>query len=223
MTRSTFQISLVVASTAAALAACIPSIRGGLDQAGGDAPLVVDLDATTPLVLSVSGTQVTTSVRGPNKGAGERGGVTGSFTGNGGPVCVIMDPANLWEGPTGGPTDPLDDGDSDLFVGRSADFTGSPGVRIGEFRADYLDALGVPHEIDENLCVQADLNGLPGGHGGAAAPEYCAIQTEAGVPYMLLAETISAPPSSQILKIAFRISIGNCPVVDENTLNGDNN
>lgn len=223
MTRSTFLISLVVASTVASLAACIPSIRGGLDQAGGAAPLVVDLDATTPFVLSVSGTEVNTTVRGPNKGAGERGGVTGSFLGNGGPVCVIMDPANLWEGPTGGPTDPLDDGDSDLFVGRSADFTGAPGIRIGEFRADYLDALGVPHEIDENLCLQVDRYGLPGAHGGAAAPEYCAIQTEAGVPYMVLAETISVPPQSQLLKIAFRVTIGNCQVVDEDTLSGDNN
>lgn len=215
-----------------AVSACIPSIPADT-QSAGNAPLNVDLDdAGTPFVVMPGDTaqEVTVSVRGPNKGAGERGGITGSFTGNGGSYCVIMDPANVWEVPGTSqetPTSSLDDGDSDLYVGRAADYTGSLGTRIGDFVADYVDALGVPHEIDENLCVQGDLNGNPGGHSGKGSVEFCQIETQPNTPYVVKAETISVPVTGGVLKVAMRVSSGPCVnttlnPIDENKLTGDN-
>ena len=213
----------------AVLSACIPGIPADT-QSGGNAPLIADLDlAGTPFVIAAgdSAQEITVSLRGPNKGAGERGGATGMFTAVGGTYCVIIDPANVWEGSTGTATSALDDGDADLYVGRASDYDGTPGKRMGDFHADYIDALGVPHDIDENLCQQFDLNGLPGAHAGKATIEYCAIETEAGVPYIVKAETLSVPPMTDILKVAMRVSIGPClgaggAPFDENTLSGDN-
>lgn len=222
-------IHLVSSSIAGlAIAGCIPSIDSGLQQAGGNAPLVLDLDeAGTPLVLGTGlSTAVTATVRGPNKGSGERGGITASFVGDGSPVCVIMDPANTWEeSNTGGnPQGPLDDADSDLFVGLAANYTGTPGTSIGEFTAEYVDPLGVAHAEDENVCKQADLNGLDGAHAGAGTPEFCTIQTIAGASYEVLAESISAAPATQLVKVAVVIAPATfCVGVGELTLNGDNN
>jgi len=222
-------LALSVAFSAVAIAACIPGIPADT-QSGGNAPLVVDLDeAGTPFVVAPgdSAAEITISVRGPNKGSGERGGITGMFTAVGGTYCVIIDPANIWEGPNGAADAALDDGDADLFVGRASDYDGTPGKRIGDFHADYVDALGIPHDIDENLCQQFDLNGLPGAHSGKASIEYCAIETEAGVPYIVKAETLAVPPNGDILKVAMRVSTGPClgaggAPFDENTLTGDN-
>ena len=219
---------LTLAAAALVAAACIPSLPSDT-QAGGAAPLVTDLDlAGTPFMIAAGDTaqEVTVSVRGPDKGKNERGGITGSFTAVGGQYCIIVDPANVWEGPNAAQDSALDDGDTDLYVGRAADYTGSPGSTIGDFKADYVDKLGVPHEIDENLCVQSDLNGLPGGHAGAGTLEFCTIETQAGVPYIVKSDTISVPVIGGVLKVAMRVSTGPCGTGDftptENTLTGDN-
>ena len=228
MARSLLLPIVAAAAASVALAACIPSIPGNLDQAGGSAPLVADLDTSTvPLQIGTytSGFQSVINLRGPNKGAGERGGMTASFVGDGGSYCVIIDPGNSWESPApgGDPLATLDDADSDLFVGRAADYTGTPGVKIGDFRADYVDSLGVRHDIDANQCIQTDRNTNTGAHSGAGTPEFCAIDTEAGVPYIVLAETIAAAPATQIDKLAVAVITGNCPSpITENTLTGDN-
>jgi hypothetical protein len=214
---------LLIASVATGLAAaaigCSRAMPTEIDQSTGNAPLVVDLDTASPLTLSSDGVGTVVSVRGPNKGNGERGGITGSFTGTGGVVCVIMDPAAKWD-----PSDPqtaLDGGDIDLYVGKSANYSGEPGVAIGDFHAVYTDALGVDHVLDENQCIQTDRNGLPGAHAGTASPEFCPVTTEAGIVYTILGETISVPPVGKILKVATEVRNGPCPTVTENTLSGD--
>lgn len=195
------------------IAACDPSLQG-LDT-GGNAPLMVDLDVESPLTISDTAESGGT-VRGPDKGKGQRGGITGSFVANGGPVCAIIDPEGTFAG-----GDHLSDGDMDLFVGRAADYTGTPGVAMGEFGGEYVDALGVSHTLNQNLCVQYDAFGLPGAHAGSASPEFCEIQTDAGVPYLIVGETFSVPPDDGMLTVAVQVRAGSCPGIIESTLNSD--
>lgn len=207
--------SLFLAVASLALAACEPG-RPGLDT-GANAPLIVDLDVESPLTLSDTEESGAT-VRGPAKGDGERGGITGTFIANGGPVCVIIDPEGTF---AGGGTSHLDDGDSDLFVGRAADYTGTPGISMGEFAGEYVDPLGVSHVLNQNLCTQYDYYGLPGAHAGAAAPEFCEVQTDAGVPFLVVGETFSVPPDDGMLTVAVQVRSGTCPSIVESTLGSD--
>lgn len=192
-------------------AACTP-FPEGLDT-GGNAPLVVNLDDESPIEI---GEENGATVRGPHKGIGERGGIAGSFLGVGGPMCVVIDPE--------GDADDdnyLDHGDADLTVGRAADYTGTPGRTVGEFSGEYVDALGVEHTLDQNLCIQIDLFGLPGAHAGAAKPEYCSIETDVGVPYILQAETFSVPPDDEMLTVAVIVLNGVCPPEIDDDFIGD--
>ena len=183
-------------------------------NADGNAPLIVDLDVEQPIVPN---DETGATVRGPDKGNGERGGITGTFLGNGGPVCVILDPESSFVG-----SNHLDDGDMDLEAGRAADYTGTPGVKMGEFSGEYVDPLGVSHTLDQNLCLQLDYWGLPGGHAGAAQPEYCTIETDAGVPYIVKGETFSVPPDDEMLTVAISVLNGACPPgITESFLSGD--
>lgn len=205
-----------------AIAACDPKLQN-LDT-GGNAPLIIDLDEESPIIMSTETTNPPVSdlhetggtVRGPDKGKGERGGITGTFIPNGGPVCVIIDPEGSFAG-----SNHLDDGDMDLFVGRAADYTGTPGLTMGEFSGEYVDVLGVSHELNQNLCTQYDYFGLPGAHAGAAAPEFCEVQTDAGVPYLVMGETFSVPPDDGMLTVSVQVRHGVCPSVTESTLDGD--
>lgn len=209
------RLTLLSASALLFLVACEAPVPGGLSQYSGNDPLIVDMDETDPLV---AGVQSEATVRGPNKGGGERGGLTGSFLGVGGPMCVILDPENEWEQDD----TPTDDGDMDLFVGRAADYTGTPGVTIGDFFGEYIDSLGVPHQLDQNLCYQVDINGVGGAHAGQGTAEFCTIQTDAGTPYIVLGETFSVPSDDDQLVVAVRVDVGGCPAIDETTLSGDN-
>ena len=196
-------------------AGCEPGVPG-IDT-HGNAPLILDLDVEDPITVSATSESGGT-VRGPDKGRGQRGGFTGSFIANGGPVCVIIDPEGSFAG--GGPSH-LDDGDSDLFVGRAADYTGTPGVTMGEFSGEYVDPLGVSHVLNQNLCTQYDYYGLPGAHAGSAAPEFCEVQTDTGVPFLVAGETFSVPPDDGMLAFAVQVRAGTCPLVLESTLSGD--
>lgn len=204
-----------ILAAACFLAACEPG-RPGLDTTG-NAPLILDLDVESPLTLSATAESGGT-VRGPDKGDGERGGMTGSFLANGGPVCVIIDPEGTF---SGGGASHLDDGDIDLFVGRAADYTGTPGLSMGEFAGEYVDPLGVSHVLNQNLCTQYDYFGLTGAHAGSAAPEFCEVPTDAGVPYLVVGETFSVPPDDGLLSVAVQVRPGTCPLVLESTLSGD--
>lgn len=204
---------LPILGLASGLAACSPDVPAGVNQNGGDAPLVVDLDATDPLVV---GTESLVQLRGVSRGSGEQGGFTGTFTGVGGPMCVILDPENVWDGTYG------DDGDVDLYLGRAADYTGQPGVAIGDFVGEWIDDLGVSHPLDQNLCIQTDYFGRTGASAGQGEPEYCTINTDLGTPYTVLGLTWSAPLDDDVISVAVRVDNGACAPVSESTLDGDN-
>ncbi len=202
------------------LTACAVPVPEHLDQSGGNGPLLIDLDSTAPITFGVESVG---TVRGPDRGSGERGGITASFVGPGGPVCIMMDPENVYEGNIGDDTTVTnDDGDIDLFAGRSADYTGTPGIVMGDFIGAYIDPLGVEHPLDQNLCVQTDVFGLSGSHAGFGTVEFCVLDTVAGTPYTIAGETWKAPIDDDLLTVAIRVDLGGCPIVTETTLNGDN-
>lgn len=210
------KIVLPLLSAAVLVVACSRPFPGVL-QSGGDAPLIVDLDATSPIVVG-SASETTFTVRGPSKGAGEIGGATGTFVGSTSTsgMCVILDPENAWDGAYD------DDGDSELYVGLTADYTGTPGVRLGDFNGVYVDPLGVSHVLDKNLCVQFDQFGDPGAHGGLAAAEFCTVNTTPGSSYTVMSKTFSVPTNDDTLLNSVRVSDGPCPPIDECTLVADN-
>lgn len=174
-------------------------------------------------------------------GTSEPGGVTFSFVGTGGPVCVFMDPElAFWNqsvaltGPQPEYTYPdnfFDDGDLDLFAGFSVYYTGSPGERIGAFKIQYEDSLGNPIPIELNECTIASMRASEGGHGGRGAPESCTMAaTQPGVSYTVLMQTFATPLDDDRLGFGLLVTNGTCrdmvrasnsPDVDECILLGE--
>jgi len=229
----------------AVLCACDKAFPSVL-QDGGNAPLITDLGT---LVLTSSqgsgaaggpgnvpprlGTLAT--VRGPDKGAGEQGGVTASFTATTNEsICVIIDPEDAFQAPSGTNPSPSnsDNGDADLLVGSPTEYTGvvgtSPAGQIGTFTHVYVDPLGVVHLFDSNQCIQLDVSGNPGAHAGEGTEEHCTIPVTTGEQLLLVAQTFSVVPSKGTLTTAFDVRHGACPAngpnsnVNECTLIGDN-
>lgn len=158
---------------------------------------------------------------------GKIGGATYEFEGTGDVVCVIADPeAVYWNytvktGPAG---DRFkyedvynDDGDVDISVGLTAYYTGSPGVEIGDFNANYTDASGVDHTIAFNECSQTNLFGSTGVHGGRGSVEYCEVDTSGreGVKYTVLLRTYSLPMDDSVLNFGTVVYDGACSEIAE--------
>jgi len=240
----TLLLSVAVASLSVAagalLGGCERALPSGITQQGGDAPLILDLDAAVGSESTsgtlVLGTELRFTVRGANKGHGEVGGATATFIGNGGTMCVIMDPENIWNviGPNDNGNLNSDDGDADLFAGKTSDYTGIPGKKIGDFNGVYTDPLGVEHPLDNNLCIQLDQFGNSGSHAGSGYPEACSIQTDPGTSYLILSKTFAVPTNDDLLTEAIEVRPTQdvCPspdggltdpgAVDETTLTSDN-
>ncbi len=166
-------------------------------------------------------------------GSGALGGASASFVGTGDDVCVILDPQTVFHDDwvmtgSGTSSDPTmdnyihDDGDIDLLVGFSADYTGTPGVTMGNFERTFVDPNGVERKADFNLCLQYDYWGLAGGNAGRATPEWCTIETIEGVEYTVAMLTFSVPMDDDRLRFALQIRDTGCPAeVTECTLRGD--
>ncbi len=166
-------------------------------------------------------------------GSGATGGATASFVGTGGEVCIILDPQTVWRDDwvmtsSGTASDATmenyihDDGDADLLVGLSADYTGTPGESMGTFQRTFVDPNGVERQADFNQCIQYDYWGLTGGNAGRATPEWCTIETVEDVEYTVAILTFSTPLDDDWLRFALQMRIGACPSeVDECTLRGD--
>ena len=166
-------------------------------------------------------------------GSGDLGGATATFTGTGDPICAIVDPQTVFhddwvmtdsgEAVDSSMDDYLhDDGDLDLLLGMSADYSGTPGEVMGTFKRTFVDPLGVEREADFNLCIQYDSDGITGGTAGRATPEWCTVETVADVEYTVALLTFSVPMDDDSLRFALQLREGECPVsVDECTLRGD--
>lgn len=175
---------------------------------------------------------VTYEILGPPE-VGFRGGATATFKGTGGDVCVVVDPeAVYWAESVSTldlkdkwsyPDNFEDDGDIDLEVGLSANYTGSPGVEIGGFEAVYEDSLGTATYIEFNECAIGGAQGQSDSHAGRATVEYCTISTSgrAGKEYTVVLNTWSVPFDDFLLSYAFAVvdgACGNIGSLDECTL-----
>ena len=160
------------------------------------------------------------------------GGITFTFKGTGDKVCVMVDPeAIFWNRSVqvepveaySYPDNYVDDGDLDLSAGLAANYTGSPGLELGNFQGQYTDSLGNVVEIEYDLCVMTDYYGDYPAHAGRAAPEYCSIDTEGreGIEYTVVLKTFSTPLDDSILSFATGVYAGRCEDIDECTITGE--
>lgn len=160
---------------------------------------------------------------GAPENAGIYGGATLSFTGTGGPVCIVADPeAVFWNLSVDADADGgrrytyldkvEDDGDIDLTAGLTAYYTGSPGVEIGDFNAVYDDPQGIEHTLAFNECVQVGRFGDINVHAGRATVEFCEIDTDqrAGIPFTVVLRTFALPHDDSILNYGVAVFEGSC-------------
>ncbi len=191
-----------------------------------DYPGVVDLGEVAVLQPSdIKGDSVyemaTYEILGPPE-VGQRGGASASFIGTGGSVCVIVDPEAVYWSESVSiidnkekwayPDNYLDDGDIDLEVGLSANYTGSPGIEIGDFEAVYEDSLGTESYIEFNECAIGGYLGQTDAHSGRGTVESCTIDTSgrAGKEYTVVLNTWSVPFDDFLLSYAFAVVEGDC-------------
>ena len=161
---------------------------------------------------------------------GDASGATYTFTGTGDKVCIVVDPESVfWNSSvaTNNPSETysypdnyLDDGDLDMSAGFSANYTGSPGIELGDFYGLYTDSLGNTVEIEYNLCENVDYYGDSPSYAGKAGTEYCEIDTDGrdGIEYTVLLKTFSLPIDDSILSFATAVYDGSCRNIDECTL-----
>lgn len=154
-------------------------------------------------------------------GTAEVGGVTFTFEGTGGSVCLWVDPEiATWNQAVAAqaplrrwtyPDNVFDDGDLDLSAGLAVYYTGSPGERIGGFEVQYEDSLGELVPIELNECTMIGHRGQTGSHAGRGHPEYCTLTaTTPGVSYMVLLESWSTPLDDDRLGYGVLVANGDC-------------
>ncbi len=189
-----------------------------------DAPGVVHLGELVPTVIDGETSIDEAVIYGEigATGTAEPGGVTFSFEGTGGPVCVWVDPElvfwNQSVAPQAGsddarwayPDNVFDDGDLDLYAGYAVYYSGSPGEKMGDFEIRYEDSLGNQIPLTLNECTISGLNGT-GAHSGRGAPESCTLAaTLPGVSYMVAIEAWSTPLDDDRLSYGLILAEGDC-------------
>lgn len=160
-------------------------------------------------------------------------GATFTFLGNGGTVCLVVDPeAVYWNqsvarlGPNPAyiyPDNFLDDGDLDMSAGLSANYTGSPGLALGDFAGFYTDSLGQTVELEYNECTMTGSRSQTPAHGGRAHVESCKIDTTGreDIEFTVVLKTFSLPLDDFVLSFATAVTDGNCRNVTECSLKGE--
>jgi len=161
---------------------------------------------------------------------GARGGATFTFLGVDDEVCVVMDPeAVFWNESVayqGGvesytwSDNYLDDGDLDMSIGLSANYTGSPGIALCDFDGQYTDSLGHTAIIEYDLCEMVGYYSQTPAHAGRATVESCEIDTSgrAGIEYTVVLRTFSLPMDDSILGFGVAVYQGSCENIDECTI-----
>jgi hypothetical protein len=155
-------------------------------------------------------------------GSTEYGGATFDFVGTGADVCVWVDPETAWwnQAVAPAPTDAsrkwtypdnvFDDGDIDLYGGLSVYYTGSPGVRLGDFEVFYEDSLGNEIPISLSECNNLGVQG-PNAHAGRGTPEFCTLRTtQVGVSYTIVLQNFSTPLDDDRMGFGLLVVEGSC-------------
>lgn len=188
-----------------------------------DVPGVLHLETITPIDVESLADIAPNVVYGEVGATGSSaiGGVTYSFVGTGGSVCLWVDPeAAAWNQSVGKlapveqwtyPDNPQDDGDLDLYAGLAVYYNGSPGEEVGNFEILYEDSLGNQVPVQLNECTIASGTAVTGGHAGRGMPEYCTLQaTQPGVNYLVLMESWSTPLDDDRLSYGMFVANGDC-------------
>jgi hypothetical protein len=194
----------------------------GVQHLGDLAPAPVPPEDVLPEeMFSYYGDYVLYGEVGPT-GTPEYGGVTFDFLGNGGDICVWIDPEAVAWNQSVSPTAPIeafswpdnvyDDGDLDVKAGLSVYYTGSPGERIGSFEVLYEDQLGVSVPITLFECtITSDFFAGGASYAGRAVPEFCTISnTIENVSYTVLLESFALPQDDDRLGYGLLLVEGNC-------------
>lgn len=247
-TSRTSGFALAAGAALAALTGCDrnPLDMGLIPEPDPDYPSVVDLGELEPIyydmnTYSQEGGEIVYADVGPPE-SGDEAGVTFTFVGTGNPVCVIMDPEAVYWNQAVSPNpdsvgashawsdDYSDDGDLDMYAGFAANYTGTPGVEIGDFKGQYTDSLGNVTQIEYDLCEATGYNDQSPAHAGRATYEACSIETDGreGVEYTVLLKVFSLPQDDGVLSFATTVvelseSTGDCSDlgVTECTLAGE--
>ncbi|MCB9672648.1 MAG: hypothetical protein H6734_24435 [Alphaproteobacteria bacterium] len=148
-------------------------------------------------------------------------GATFEFFGNGGDICIFVDPELVYWPQSVSTISPsaqyrfpdnvYDDGDIDLRVGLSVYYRGTPGLRMGGFEVQYADDLGNGVAIDLVACKPLNDYQNQEPHAGRASVEYCTVRnTQPGVSYTAALEAFSLPRDDGRLAFGFVVSNGPC-------------
>jgi hypothetical protein len=182
-------------------------------------------DHTLQRVLSEIRPNVMFAELGPT-GSYEIGGATMEFVGTGNSVCIWVDPEVVSWSQNVSPTDfdedlqypdnLFDDGDIDIDAGPTVFYTGTPGEKMGLFRANYEDSLGVETVIELSDCERPPsqfAEAVP--FAGRAIPESCSIpDTIPGRRYTIVLEAFSLPLDDKRLGFGVMVTNGGCDELD---------
>lgn len=224
---------------AALLAACDRSGSDLIPQPSDDYPSVIELGAVPVIstndladfaangcTLDDPASGCVWSQVGSSVSSGVRAGVTFTFNGTGGDVCLIVDPeAVTWNTSVAAdvlpgdaawqyryPDNIRDDADLDLFAGLTTYYTGSPGVELGDFVGYYTDSLGSTVSIEYSACDQIGSRGQSNAHGGRGAVEYCTVDTSGrnGISYTVVLENFAVPLDDAVIAFQAVVVDGDC-------------
>jgi hypothetical protein len=192
-------------------------------------PGVQDLGFLTPVELTTVEDLTANVIYGEVGPTGTTlpGGITFNFIGDGGSVCIFVDPEIVSWNQSVSEGDPIrnfslpdniyDDGDIDLSGGLSVYYTGTPGQRIGNFEVPFRDPLG--NIFVQNLVecdITSDVTGTSNVHAGRAVPESCTIDnTVEGVSYTIVMQTFSVPIDDNRLGYGLLVTRGACDEFNE--------
>lgn len=153
----------------------------------------------------------------------QMGGATLNFRGTGRDVCIWVDPeVAFWNQAISAnpnadgrkwtyPDNIYDDGDMDLFVGRSVFYTGSPGEVMGDFILSYKDSLGNEIPIEYLDCGTRSSFGVPNAQAGRATPDYCTVfNSDLDVSYTVAMSTFSTPLDDDRMGFGILLFDGDC-------------
>ena len=223
---STFKNCVQLGGIAAGLLAVVGCDFSGdflFPEVPDDVDTVIDLGEIPVATVESAEDAAAASIYGQVAATGDatESGVTYTFTGTGGDVCVWVDPefitwnqsvavrgrVNRWAYP-----DNLDDdGDLDIEVGLAIYYNGSPGEEIGDFAIRYEDTLGNPIEVELNECVIPTQQASANGHSGRGSVESCTISnTQPGVSYVVKMSAWSTPINDDRLGYGLLLADGSC-------------
>lgn len=218
------RLTTLLLAAATLMSACYSRYDGLVPQRSEGVPGISDLGVLTPATITNQGDLLNSTIYGELGATGTvfQGGLTFSFVGTGGDVCIWVDPElAAWTPYVFGnsgvtvnqfswPDNQFDDGDLDIRGGESVYYSGtqandldSESARIGNFEINSTDSLGTPILLNFDRC-----NSVVAGTG---VVEDCTIGgTLEGALHTVVLETFSLPIDDWRLSYGLVFAEGTC-------------